>query len=440
MRLKIGILESEYLRDFTRRAIDGLDLDISFSHYTYTSLEDVIEIYRSLPDDVTGLITSGIFPAQAIRATWPESTRIVRAYNTDNAGIYKLFLNLFNTNRSLRLSRVYADFMEVAGLDLQEFLFGGLEMPYSEAINQVMASKTLDELKNIADACLQKHLRLWANREIDLSVTRFSALPPELLRYGYEVRFAYPGMNYLRKTLLETIQAVRINDMSGRQFAAVKISLPQHEIDDNAAGRMDILTRTLKRFSAINQLDFLIRRAETDLEIITNRMAVNQMTANLTVCRLHEYLGEKLHFDVAIGYGIGEEMARARINALDANREAARLPRAGSCLVNEKDELIGPLKTGAKLIVSREVSPNIRRASILSGLSYLTIQRIQAAAAGYQGRRLTARDLAGKLSITTRSANRFLSALAEADLASAVEIRRSATKGRPERIYHINLE
>lgn len=253
--------------------------------------------------------------------------------------------------------------------------------------------------------------------------------------------FAFPSLSYLRKVCLETAQAMHINSMRDQQAAAVKIRFCQPPArPEDAATRRPALVSALKKFNTLNQVNFIIRPAEEEAELITNRLAVARMTDDFTFCRLHAFLEERLDDEVVIGYGLGDDMHQARINALDASREAARLPAPGSCLINEKDELIGPLKIGAKLIVSREVSDGVRSAAHLSGLSYLTIQKIQAAAADFGERRLTARDLAYKLSITTRSANRFLSSLAEAGLASVVEVRRATTKGRPERIYHVALD
>ena len=436
MRMEIGIIGTEYLRDFIESAMKRLNLGVKHTLYTYDSFSDLAELYQRIPDRITGLITSGSFPSRIILKTFPDTKRIIRPFNNDNAGLYKLFLQLMKRSRSLDLSRVYADILEASGLDLEEYLYGETEITYSDALDSYTASLPLDELLNTEQRLLDKHLELWRESKIDLSVTRFSYIATNLERAGFNVQFAYPSFSYLRKVCLETVQAMRISELHGKQVAVVQISVKN---DGEANRGLHSLLQSLKRFNTVNQLDFLIRSAPFGYEILTSRQVVGHITNEFTTCRLQEFLQNRHDFPIYMGYGIGEDMYQARINAVDANREAARLPYTTSCLINERDELIGPLRSGAPLVVSRELSESIRAASQKSGLSYLTIQKIKAVV-GSSKESLTSRDLANKLSITTRSANRFLCSLTEAGLAEIIEVRRGTTKGRPERVYNISLE
>lgn len=435
MRMEIGILGTEYLRDFIETSMKRLNLGIKHSLYTYESFSDLADLYLTIPDRVSGIITSGSFPSRIILKTFPDTRRIIRPFNNDNAGIYKLFLRLMKRSRSLELSRIYADILEASGLDLEDFLYGETEVAYSDALDSYIASQPLDELLSAERRLLETHLELWREKRIDLSVTRFSYIATHLEEAGLDVQFAYPSISYLRKVCLETIQAMNINELRGKQIAVVMVSIK----NDSGNGRgLNDLLHSLKRFNTLNQLDFLIRTSPFGYEILTSRQSVLRITEEFSSCRLQEFLQNRHSFPVYIGYGIGEDMYQARINAVDANREASRMAYTSSCLINERDEMIGPLRSGISLVVSRELSESVKSAARKSGLSYLTIQKIQAAC-GSSKAELTSRDLAHKLSITTRSANRFLSSLTEAGLAKIVEVRRGTTKGRPERVYAVEL-
>lgn len=437
MRTEIGILGTEYLRDFIETAMKRLNLGVKHTLYTYGSFHDLPEVYRQIPDRITGIITSGSFPSSIILKSFPAESRIIRPFNNDNAGIYKLFLKLVKRDRSLDLSRVFADILETSGLDLEEFLYGEADLAYADALDSHIASLPLEELVGTEERLLEKHLDLWRERRIDLSVTRFSYIATHLEQAGLNVQFAYPGINYLRKVCLETLQAMRISDLFGKMMAVIMVTTKSDGRED--APEMAGLLQSLKRFNTVNRLDYLIRPAQFGFEVLTSRQVVVQITDGFRNCRLQEFLVNRHGAPIHVGYGIGEDMYQARINAADANREAARLPYTSSCLINERDELIGPLRSPAPLVVSREVSEAVKADSLKSGLSYLTIQKIRAACAGH-GEPLTSRELAHKLSITTRSANRFLSSLAEAGLAEVVEVRRGTTKGRPERVYALKFD
>ena len=439
MRMEIAIIGTEFLRDFIEKAMARLNLDLDYTLYTYSRFEDLPAIFEAIPDKIRGVVTSGSFPARILQKSFPGSPRVIRPFNNDDAGLYKLFLQILSRNRSLDVSRIYIDMLEAAGLGLEEYLFGEREISYSEVIVDFLAQKPLEELVAMENYYADKHLELWRQGKTDLSVTRFSSIVHRLREAGLKVLFAYPSVNYLGAICQETAQAVRIAEMQGNQVAAIRVTARIPEGDPEQEERLEQLKQALKRFSTVQQLDFLIRRAPQGFEILTNRRMIIQSTEKLSSCLLQDFVKQRLNFDVQVGYGIGENMYQARINAVDANREAARLPFSASCLINERDELIGPLKSGRKLVVSREVSLPVKNAARRSGLSYLTIQKVMAAVDSTRDGQLTARELAHKLSITTRSANRFLSALSEAGLARAVEVRRGTTKGRPERVYQVTF-
>lgn len=67
----------------------------------------------------------------------------------------------------------------------------------------------------------------------------------------------------------------------------------------------------------------------------------------------------------------------------------------------------------------------------------MTIQKIIAIAREMENRRVTSQDIANKMNITRRSANRFLSALTRTKTAKIVSEKNSTTRGRQERVYQI---
>lgn len=417
-----------------------LNLGLNYTIYTYNTFHDLPDLFNSIPEKVNVVIASGYCPARVLQLSFPDSRRIIKHFNNDDAGIYKLFLRLLKRNRSLDLSRTYADIVEAAGLDLHEYLYGERAIRYGEALENYLADKTLDSLMGMEKYFADKHLDLWRTGKIDLSVTRFSSLVIPLTEAGLQVEFVYPGLNHLRLVFLDALQAVRLNEMRDDQMAAARLTAriptePGH-ISQN---QQEKLRQAIKRLGTVGQFDYVLQAVPQGFELLTNRQTLVRITENFQTCRFQEFFQTRLGFDVHIGYGLGDTLYQVRINAVDANREAARFPFGATCLIDDRDQLIGPLKRETKLVISRKIPQQVKLASKKSGLSCLTVQKVLAAVEPNADRLITARELSYKLSITVRSANRFLSALTEAELAQVVEMRRAGTLGRPESVYQITI-
>lgn len=438
MRIQIAIITTEFLRDFINDSIRKLDLGFSFSIHPYGNFEDLPGIYRSIPDSANGVITTGGFVTQILARSFPDTRRILRTFNNDDADIYKLLLTLMQRHKGLTLDRMFVDPVDVLGDTLQDYVAGEMAVPYSSRLDQVLALPGLDSLLAMDNYYRTMHLRLWEEGAIDASVTRFSSIMFALRDAGLRAYFAYPSLAYMGRVCHETVQAVRLQQLRDNQTATIIITPGKVEDPEEYRRRLELTHKALVRFSSLTPYDLMPRLTPNGFEVLANRKAVVALTEGFRNCRIQTTMRGVLGFPFSVGYGLGETIYQARMNAVDANREAALAHGGVSCLVNERDELIGPLESGSRLVVSRDVSPEVRSVSRRSGLSYITVQKIAAAVRSIGDERVTARELAEKLSITPRSANRFLSALNEAGLATVSDVRRGTTRGRPERVYTIS--
>lgn len=152
---------------------------------------------------------------------------------------------------------------------------------------------------------------------------------------------------------------------------------------------------------------------------------------------MKHFLVDTLDFPICIGYGIGQDLYHARINAQKANRESELHADYDSFLVDDQEHLIGPLGSHDPLIISSIPSEVSYDAAKKSSLSSLTVQKILTAFQHAPKSQLTSQELADRLSITQRSANRYLSSMEKTQILEIVGERRITSKGRPERIYQI---
>lgn len=437
MRIHIAIVTTEFLRDFINDSIRRLNIDMEYDIYTYGRFEDIPELYRSMPDTVSGVITTGSFPTLIIERSFPETRRVIRTINNDDADLYKLLLMLTQTHPGLSLDRIYLDPVAPMGMTLHDYIMEDLETSFTERIAAYLAGKDLASIIEMEKLYCDTHCKLWNEGRIDISITRFSSIMYTLKAAGIPCYFAYPSLAYMGRICHETMQAVQLQQLSDNQIAVLMITAAKSADPVEQCRRQDLLHKTLVRFSSLTPYDLMPRITPHGVELLTNRRALTALTSDFRDCRLQADVKARLGFAINVGYGLGTNIYQARLNAVDANREAALYPAGASCLVNENGDLIGPLHSDAAMVVPRDVSPELRAIAQRSGLANHTVQRIAVAVSTAEEGRVTARSLAEKLSITTRSANRFLSALHEAGLAQIDEVMRSSKRGRPERVYSI---
>lgn len=441
MDIRTAVITTDFMKDFVNGIIRDFFREEDFLIYPYQSFGDLEAIYRGIPENVRGVVTSGAFPAQVLRLLFPDTPRIIRAFNNDTAGLYKLFFNLLHSNRDLRIERVYADVLDMEGISPAEFLLSPLEHAFTETLVKTAASMDIDTLAEIERKIAKKHIDKWNNGEIDVSITRFSSIMEQLRGANLNVYFAFPGRHYVKDIIQSAIQDVTISnlndEMSGVLFITVKTERGEGLGEENRKKKE--LAGALEAFCSYYQLDSIIQEKTRGFEIVTNRKAIALITERFKTCKLQDYLTNRCAFRADVGYGLGTSLYQARINARDANGEASAFPNGASCLIDESGTLTAPLRQERALVVSRNETAAIRNLAKATGLSPLNIHKLVSAVSSSPDRCITSQELSYKLYITRRSANRLLKALKKSGQAAVVRQKRDTSFGRPENVYRIDL-
>ena len=193
MKRKIAVIATEYIKEFLQSMLG--DLDVDYCIFTYKTFSDIQYIYEKVTEEFDGILTSGSFPAHMIHLYYKEEKRPICFFNTDEAALYRLFLKLLNENRNLDFTRVYADIVEIFGVGLKDFVEGRSPMP---DIRELSADEfDMERMLGIEQEEYGKHVRLWEEGKIDLSVTRFSSIVPALQEAGVKVYFPFPSKRYV---------------------------------------------------------------------------------------------------------------------------------------------------------------------------------------------------------------------------------------------------
>lgn len=434
---KLAFLTTEYLREFTENTLAEIGFHLDYQVYLYKSFRDIVEVYDALPDEVRGVVTSGRFGSGVIRHSRPESTRFITSFDADDAGMYWLLIQLMR-NPSFNPKRVYVDFFDVMGVNLSSYMFYRTMAPLPDLLTDFMRDMTHSRLQDIEEHVLERHVKLWREGRTDISVTRFASLAQRIEDAGVPVRFVYPSLHHVKDVCFKVLQELQIKQLQENLLAVIEVTINSVTLGTEEANRrLRALEAALNQFKSQNLYDFMLSPIPFGFEIFTSRKVVDELTDNGKGCRLQGFFKNSLDIPVFIGYGVGNDIYRARMHALVANREAKLVHEGGSCFINDEDELISNLGSLAQVKVKRNTHTALKQASKKSGLATLTIQKIIAVAREMENGCLTSLDVANKLGITRRSANRFMSALLKTRIAKISTQKSANTRGRPERVFKI---
>lgn len=438
MKNRIAIITTEFMVDYIHSAFSKIQVDCDYELYIYETFRDIPQLYKEIPEDIIGVLTSGSFPARVIKLAYPDTERVIMPFNTDDAAICQLFFRLLYENRNLRFDRIYADLVEMFGIDLEAYLLLDFNTPLSFTTNQIVCEKGLEELFQIEEQEYEKHLKLWESGSVDLCVTRFSSIVDKLRKQGVPVYFPFPSIEYFRETCVSLLKDLEYRQMQDNCSAIIQImvaSEAEESVNFSMEYQIVTLQAVLMEHLGTTASDYFVGRSSSGIIIMTNRKNIEKLTEHYTVCKLQSYLRQQLSFKTYIGYGVGKNVQQSRSNAEKAMRQSAKSPDGGSFVINEEGALIGPLA-----LLGKETSPfstaapegAVEKKSTIPDYKAREVLEIMNEASEQE---ITSQELADTLEITKRSANRILSAMESQGLIQIVRTRATSAKGRPERVY-----
>lgn len=173
------------------------------------------------------------------------------------------------------------------------------------------------------------------------------------------------------------------------------------------------------------------------IEIHTTKEMLNNMTNNYTDFFISEDLKE-IKYSLNIGWGIGNTNIHAEQNASQANGKSAALNGNCTFIVNDTNDTIGPLYSNKNSNTIEDSSIANKVASFIP-LSNTNVSKIMCMINDRNSNNVSAEILADYMNITLRSANRILSILYKAGIATIVNTKLDNQRGRPKKIYKIDF-
>ncbi|MED4569378.1 HTH domain-containing protein [Brevibacillus agri] len=401
----------------------------------YHRLHETTNLYRKNQQHVDGFVLTELAYAYLMQewGSFPIPTYTLQISEQE---FYKKLFQLSLRNRDLDFSRVYIDFVFAQNnfLGLKEVV-GADSMPYTLSPVEVN--------DQIYEAVLDEHLRLWQAGKIDFSMTRMSNIVQALTDRGVPHLYVFPSPESVAAQFEQMATELSAIKLAESRIAIGHITIGNVETQKESLNewelRQMLLHKSLLEFSTEKKVPFIIQKSASSFEIISSFKDLKLLTDNLTHCLLLTYLEKTLPCPVHIGWGVGNSMYKARMNAQSANSMSAAGKTSGTYVVTDSDQVIGPLGEETCLQYRNQITDYIQRWSEETDLSTLQLQKILAVLAKTESNELTADELAYHLGLTVRSANRILNRLEEKGVAKILYKKQEKLRGRPTKIYQIQL-
>lgn len=427
----IGILTNEQ----SLRQIMQIDAEMrqcaNITYLPYTSPEHLKFLYEQNGDKFDALLFSGSCPYNVIRKQFPAVDEIPHAYfNISDRDYYKLVAQLAVQNPGLDFSRVYFDRPEFS-VDFYS-IFQRVDQPLLGTAPIDWASvDAADWYKPLQ----QYYKALWDSGTVDLLVTRFASMETYFREHQIRHHYLMPAPESMEETFRGLI--VQLDAASAKDNAAC-IGL----IYSTQALSADQQKAFYNRIQACNRqlgMPFLIYEQNDRYEITVNQSVLKDLTQQYTTCPVTTYLEGGLPFPIYVGWGCAGNVIDAHRNAQRAVKEAAMCKSSAAFIAIDDNVMIGPLSSSRRIIYSDAPSDVLTKLGKQVGITPLYLSKILSVLTKKGGSTLSSEELAFFLNITTRSASRILSKLEVGGLATVQYSRQINLRGRPAKIYKIDL-
>lgn len=278
------------------------------------------------------------------------------------------------------------------------------------------------------------HQTLWEKGKIDYALTSIKEVKDNLQANDVPVSFMQiPKINMI--DVIERAKSVTLlNKNKSAQIVAGYVHIKYIKEDNNKQKAVDHLHRILREFSHKTHASIL-PMSENQFVLFGTRGILDHITNHYRDFPLLQEIKEFLNIEVDIGFGLGLTAQQAENHAqlaLDKCKES----EVGRCyIVNDQQELIGPLGVKKHFDTSRLYQALIHRARLNNELSYNFIDFITTR----NNEPFSSHDVATFYQVTKRSAERTVNKLLSGEVIKVVGEEKPYVKGRPRKLFQINV-
>lgn len=435
VRANIGIIAARGSLDNLRTVDEQLRQRCNITYLPYSTTMELTNLYLEHASRFDGFLFSGEYPRNYLVEHVCPITKPYQCLRLADRELYRVIARLYARKPDMDFRRVMFDLSDTG---VQQELMRVFQDVFSEAPRPyIHAVERRENAAFLYETAMEVYREQWKSGAVELIVTGLSNLARQLEGEGIPHVLLQPAP----ATVLECLSALLADVQTARMEKACTACCTIEIAHENAARQdHELLEQVLEQFNARQNTAFVLRRNGTMFDAVTSGAAAKELTQGYTTCLLTSCLLEQLPVPVHMGWGIGYDIVTAHRNALRALQQSRRDTNRNTYMVNQADEMIGPL-CGERTI-SYQLRPDARTSRMARewGISSVNLEKIMSLQKKKQLTQVTASDLVFYLDITPRSAARILQKMASRGAAVQVGSVHLNGRGRPAAVYRLELD
>lgn len=413
-----------------------IEQDMEFIPYIYSIATETKEIVEKHDQHVDFWLFSGYIPFKIACQANISQDKLTHIFFSD-AAIYKGFLE-----QSFKMGK----FIESVSVDI-------IPSPAQ------MASEALELIKNNLKKLYLKefdvaidpkelfdfHYQLWQEGSIDFAITCYPSVDEQLKKAGVPSYWVSPTKTEIYHSVQLFTEKIKTSYYKETQIGAFML-----EIKD-----FDSLKERMKLGYRIQYLELRMKENLLQLCEQIDGSLIEEGNGKYTIFSTRGAIEGQIHFikekmyqlsiemeaQVTAGIGFAQTVFNAELHAHRGLRQTKENESIDIVMIQDDGTIIESVGNLEELSYSyRAIDPIVMEKLKNASVSIKTYKKIQALVQKMRWKHFTTKDLATQLQMSERNAQRIMADLCSVDLAKICGEELQHTRGRPIKIYQLNMQ
>lgn len=287
------------------------------------------------------------------------------------------------------------------------------------------------------ESLLSFYTTLWEKKKADHILTSAEEVAEELTARGIAAStIPIPELN-LRRAVTEAIDLVTLNTAENNHIVTGYVTIKHTEhgtmAENGQKETWEELNRILQRLAARTGA-FSIRTVDDRFIIFGTEKLLKHLREHYRSFPLLHEMKNTIRFPVNLAFGLGLTADESAKNAEIALERCMQNEQSICYIVNERQELIGPVGVKKEIDASKLYQTLIHDAKLNNEISYNFIDFITER----NNEPFSTNDIAQFYNVTKRSAERTVNKLLQGNVIKVAGEERPYKKGRPRKLFTLN--
>lgn len=426
----IGVIDSIEL--VKQVSVDFSDTT-EFTFYTYESVSDILQYIEHNKEKIDVIMFTGRYPYNYIKNNL-ELDIPYFALSKTNETLFKTFWKIRNEN--IDYNRISID-----------------RSPRNEIFEILdtlgIAKDNIHLIGDSSEISLEKiyefHKKLFDEGITKAIITSNYKIYKKLLDENYKVYRILPSRYIIRESIKKAISIARTEKIKSTQVVVQTLRI-KDIVEDGFTKFKELklinkFDEMLIDYTQENQGSFF-KFGSSDYMIFTTRGFVGISEIENKFGRLVEKI-EKLGISFSMGIGYGDTVTKSENNSKLALNHALKENKNACFIIDDNMTITGPIFGKSSYSLSYELvnaDERIHELAEKTGVSEKYLSKLKAIIKQSGNNSFDTEELAEYLNLTQRSASRIINKLEFAGIADNIGKKSEKVKGRPKKVYQINLD